>query len=183
MLLPSPPQDERQRIEALGGLVIWLGAWRVNGNLSVSRSIGDGADKKFITAEAEVVSCENMPLSSYPSLTAFLFPSQRSVKLDGTEDYLVVACDGVWDVLDNKEMAVEVHRHLTQGGTKQNLARGIVDAARREGSGDNMTVIVVYFDTFELVDPKANPAKDQPKEESQTTEKSAKKDAGSDPSS
>ena len=105
------------------------------------------------------------------------------MKLDGTEDYLVVACDGVWDVLDNKEMAEEVYRHLTQGGTKQNLARGIVDAARREGSGDNMTVIVVYFDTFQLVDPKANAAKEQPKEESQTTEKSAKKDAGSDPSS
>lgn len=33
-------QDEKQRIEALGGCVIWFGTWRVNGSLSVSRAIG-----------------------------------------------------------------------------------------------------------------------------------------------
>ena len=49
-------QDERQRIEDLGGMVIWLGTWRVNGNLSVSRAIGDAKDKKFITADADTVS-------------------------------------------------------------------------------------------------------------------------------
>ena len=37
-------------------MVIWLGAWRVNGNLSVSRAIGDAKDKKFITAVADTVS-------------------------------------------------------------------------------------------------------------------------------
>lgn len=35
------PQDEKQRIEALGGCVIWFGTWRVNGSLSVSRAIGN----------------------------------------------------------------------------------------------------------------------------------------------
>lgn len=34
-------QDEKQRIEALGGCVIWFGTWRVNGSLSVSRAIGN----------------------------------------------------------------------------------------------------------------------------------------------
>lgn len=33
-------QDEKKRIEALGGCVVWFGAWRVNGSLSVSRAIG-----------------------------------------------------------------------------------------------------------------------------------------------
>ena len=33
-------QDEKLRIEALGGCVIWFGTWRVNGSLSVSRAIG-----------------------------------------------------------------------------------------------------------------------------------------------
>lgn len=71
-----PPQDERKRIEALGGLVIWLGAWRVNGNLSVSRSIGDGADKKFITAEAEMVSHQVCPVHPpLPSLPLYSLPS------------------------------------------------------------------------------------------------------------
>jgi len=34
-------KDEKERIEALGGRVIWFGAWRVNGNLAVSRAIGE----------------------------------------------------------------------------------------------------------------------------------------------
>lgn len=36
--------------------MIWLGAWRVNGNLSVSRAIGDAKDKTFISGEADTVS-------------------------------------------------------------------------------------------------------------------------------
>ena len=33
-------QDEKKRIEDIGGCVVWFGAWRVNGSLAVSRSIG-----------------------------------------------------------------------------------------------------------------------------------------------
>ena len=33
-------QDEKQRIEGLGGSVIYWGTWRVNGQLAVSRAIG-----------------------------------------------------------------------------------------------------------------------------------------------
>ena len=76
--------------------------------------------------------------------------SQNIVELDGTEDFLVVACDGVWDVLTAEEMAQEVWSHFSRGGTKQALARGLIEAARREGSGDNMTVIVHYFHTFQM---------------------------------
>lgn len=34
-------QDEKSRIEALGGVVLYMGTWRVNGNLAVSRAIGN----------------------------------------------------------------------------------------------------------------------------------------------
>ena len=39
---PHKPEreDEKQRIEEMGGCVVWFGAWRVNGTLSVSRAIG-----------------------------------------------------------------------------------------------------------------------------------------------
>ena len=39
---PHKPEreDEKARIEGLGGCVIWFGTWRVNGNLAVSRAIG-----------------------------------------------------------------------------------------------------------------------------------------------
>ena len=133
-------------------MVIWLGAWRVNGNLSVSRAIGDAKDKKFITAEADTVrKCHFLHINF--SLTHFL--SQKSVELDGTEDFLVVACDGVWDVLNAEEMSQEVTKHFTSGGDKNTLAGALIKAARREGSGDNMTVIILYFPTFQL--PAAEP--------------------------
>ena len=34
-------QDEKKRIENLGGAVIHWGTWRVNGQLAVSRAIGE----------------------------------------------------------------------------------------------------------------------------------------------
>jgi len=33
-------QSEKKRIEDLGGCVVFIGTWRVNGTLSVSRAIG-----------------------------------------------------------------------------------------------------------------------------------------------
>lgn len=44
---PGPPwlspQDEKDRIEALGGFVSHMDCWRVNGTLAVSRAIGKEA--------------------------------------------------------------------------------------------------------------------------------------------
>ncbi len=111
-----------------------MGAWRVNGNLSVSRAIGDPSDKKYILGEADV----------------------RSFELDGTEDYLVVACDGIWDVVNGEELTECVHAHFSKGGTKNTVAKAIIEFARSEGSGDNMTAIVVFFSSFQLV-PSAGP--------------------------
>ena len=122
------PQDERERIEAAGGLVVWLGVWRVNGNLSVSRAIGDASDKKYVIGEADV----------------------KSVELDGTEDYLVLACDGVWDVVNGEELVECVQQYLGKGGTRQGVAKAIVEFAQSEGSGDNMTCIVVFFPSFQV---------------------------------
>eukprot|EP00731_Ephydatia_muelleri_P023649 Em0015g1232a len=135
LVTPHKPdrQDEQQRIEAAGGMVIWMGAWRVNGNLSVSRAIGDGPDKKFVTSDADVV-CHEM---------------------DGTEDYVVIACDGLWDVLSGQEVMRCVYNYLSTGGTKPGVAKALVDAACKEGSTDNITVIVIFFSSFQLVEPPA----------------------------
>eukprot|EP00126_Sphaerothecum_destruens_P010025 Sdes_comp20658_c0_seq1m15965 len=41
--VPHKPnrEDEKKRIEESGGVVVWYGAWRVNGVLAVARAIGD----------------------------------------------------------------------------------------------------------------------------------------------
>ena len=51
-------QDEKERIESLGGCVVWFGAWRVNGTLSVSRAIGDIEHKPYICGNPDVIEYE-----------------------------------------------------------------------------------------------------------------------------
>ncbi len=121
-------QDEQKRIEEAGGMVIWMGTWRVNGNLSVSRAIGDAKDKLLVVGEADV----------------------ETFDLDGTEDYLIVACDGVWDVVNEEEAVKCVSAHLaSKEGSKTTVAQALAKFARSEGSGDNITAIVVYFKGFQ----------------------------------
>ena len=103
-----------------------MGAWRVNGTLSVSRAIGDVKEKKFIIGEADVTEMD----------------------LDGTEDFLVLACDGVWDVVSGEELLDCVNKHFRDGGEKKTAAKAIVDFAISEGSGDNLSVIIIFFSSF-----------------------------------
>ncbi|XP_012936291.1 uncharacterized protein LOC101861112 [Aplysia californica] len=123
---PHKPEreDERRRIEDLGGCVLYFGAWRVNGNISVSRAIGDAPHKPFICSDADVT----------------------TVTLTGEEEYLVLACDGLWDVLSPAEVTQVVykHSHSSPGGL-DDVAIGLVNAARDAGSSDNISVVVVLF--------------------------------------
>ncbi|KAF7276137.1 hypothetical protein GWI33_010894 [Rhynchophorus ferrugineus] len=80
-------EDERERIERAGGCVLFWGTWRVNGQLAVSRAIGDGYYKPHVTA----------------------IPDVREIPLDGGEDFLILACDGLWDVVSEDRAAQEVY--------------------------------------------------------------------------
>ncbi|KAI4880427.1 hypothetical protein NFI96_018411 [Prochilodus magdalenae] len=141
LMKPHKPdrEDEKQRIEALGGCVIWFGTWRVNGSLSVSRAIGDSEHKPYICGDADHIT----------------FP------LDGTEDYLILACDGFYDTVNPDEAARVVSDHLQENsGDTTMVAHKLVASARDAGSSDNITVIVVF-----LRDPRAPPPSEEPEEE------------------
>ncbi|KAF0038406.1 hypothetical protein F2P81_008890 [Scophthalmus maximus] len=133
LMKPHKPdrEDEKQRIEALGGCVIWFGTWRVNGSLSVSRAIGDSEHKPYICGDAD----------------HGVFP------LDGSEDYLILACDGFWDTVVPDEAVRVVSDHLQENaGDTTMVAHKLVASARDAGSSDNITVIVVF-----LRDPRSPP--------------------------
>ncbi|XP_059207126.1 protein phosphatase 1E [Centropristis striata] len=126
LMKPHKPdrEDEKQRIEALGGCVIWFGTWRVNGSLSVSRAIGDSEHKPYICGDAD----------------HDVFP------LDGSEDYLILACDGFWDTVGPDEAVRVVSDHLEENtGDTTMVAHKLVASARDAGSSDNITVIVVFL--------------------------------------
>ncbi|XP_006877701.1 PREDICTED: protein phosphatase 1F [Chrysochloris asiatica] len=117
-------QDERERIEALGGFVSHMDCWRVNGTLAVSRAIGDIFQKPYVSGEADAASWE----------------------LTGSEDYLLLACDGFFDFVPPQEVTGLVQSHLArQQGCGLHVAEELVTAAREQGSRDNITVLVVFL--------------------------------------
>jgi serine/threonine protein phosphatase PrpC len=79
---PTNP-DEIKRIASLGGVITNnLGVARVNGVLAVSRAFGNRKLRKVIRPDIEMM--------------------QRELTRD--DDFLVMASDGLWDVLRNKDV-------------------------------------------------------------------------------
>ena len=97
MMLVDPHKPERedecQRIESLGGFVVNVdGLYRINGQLAVSRAIGDHQYKPIVSAEPDV----------------------RVVNLTGSEDFFVIGCDGLWDVVDPKDVVETVYFQVNE---------------------------------------------------------------------
>ena len=113
---PNVPA-ERLRIESLGGVVITHAVPRVQGILAMSRALGDRVLKPYVSGEPRIV--EGL--------------------LGSENDFAIVACDGVWDVLTPKDV-IGVARDV---GDPQPAAERIVAKALGAGSGDNVTVIVL----------------------------------------
>ncbi|GAB1300046.1 Protein phosphatase 1F [Apodemus speciosus] len=134
LMEPHKPerQDEKARIERLGGFVSLMDCWRVNGTLAVSRAIGDVFQKPYVSGEADAASRE----------------------LTGSEDYLLLACDGFFDVVPHHEVTGLVRGHLLKHkGSGMRVAEELVAVARDRGSHDNITVMVVFLrDPLELLE-------------------------------
>ena len=114
--------SERKRIEAGGGSVIRRrGVDRVEGFLAVSRALGD-------LSLAPHVSCE---------------PYTSSTKILERDEYLILACDGVWDVLTDEVAAAVVFEAVEKGGGVEGAAQALVDRSLQKGSTDNVTVHVI----------------------------------------
>ncbi|XP_043354144.1 protein phosphatase 1F isoform X2 [Dermochelys coriacea] len=123
-LFKAEREDERMRIEALGGCVTHMDCWRVNGTLAVSRAIGDLYQKPYVSGNAD----------------------GNSFELTGSEDYLLLACDGFFDAIRPYDVVDLVLDQLKQNkGDGLKAAERLVAAAKENGSSDNITVLVVFL--------------------------------------
>ncbi|XP_019107845.2 probable protein phosphatase 2C 59 isoform X1 [Beta vulgaris subsp. vulgaris] len=111
--------DERQRIEDAGGFVMWAGTWRVGGVLAVSRAFGDKLLKQYVVADPEI----------------------KEEKVDSSLEFLILASDGLWDVVSNEE-AVEMVKPIQDS---EEAAKKLMKEAYQRGSADNITCVVVRF--------------------------------------
>uniref|UniRef100_A0A0D9WQU1 protein-serine/threonine phosphatase n=1 Tax=Leersia perrieri TaxID=77586 RepID=A0A0D9WQU1_9ORYZ len=112
-------KDERKRIEAAGGIVSVDDTWRVNRNLAVSRAFGNHAMKRYVIANPDI---------------------QEKVVGEGFE-YLVLASDGLWDVIRNEDV---VSLLKGQDGPKV-AAMKLTEVAHSRFTLDNVTCIVLQF--------------------------------------
>jgi len=108
---------EKQRIEALGGFVSYIGCWRAMGILAMSRALGDLFLKPYVSAEPDVCRFE----------------------LKETDEFIILASDGVFDVFDN-ETVVRIARSAP---SPQDAADLLTSSAFHAGSLDNVTAMVV----------------------------------------
>ena len=122
---PTNP-EEQKRIVALGGTVVYcMGVARVNRVLAVSRAFGNRTLRSVIRPDAEMM--------------------QRELTKD--DDYIVIASDGLWDVLKNKDVCDLCYSPFAQG-SPQAIAEELVQSALMRGSMDNVTCVVVKLTEY-----------------------------------
>jgi protein phosphatase 1B len=121
---------ERERIDSAGGFVQWN---RVDGDLAVSRALGDFGYKTRPDLPAEM-----QKVSPCPEITIHVRAA--------ADDVLLLACDGLWDVMSNDE-AVALLREVFESGEDSvpRVAEEMLDVSLDKGSKDNISAMVVLL--------------------------------------
>jgi serine/threonine protein phosphatase PrpC len=128
--------------------VNWTTIHRVCGELAVSRSIGDPDYKSFIPGEKV-----SDPFFIWPKDHDGIFhadlvipqPEFKSVELTKKDEFLIIASDGLWDVLTPKEAVIKTKELLNLGKSTTIICEELVGLAIKLGSSDNVTIVIVQF--------------------------------------
>tara|TARA_Y100000389_G_C17470116_1_gene529641 strand:+ start:6410 stop:7153 length:744 start_codon:yes stop_codon:yes gene_type:complete len=112
-------REEMQRLKELGGHVIYdkhIKGYRVEG-MSVSRSFGDLDRQPYIIAKPDIY--------------------RYNIKKN--DQFIIMATDGLWDVMTNQE-AVEIVKSNYKNGAKV-----LANKAIEKKSSDNITIIIIFL--------------------------------------
>jgi serine/threonine protein phosphatase PrpC len=127
-------QDEKERIQAAGGTVVWFGTWRVNGTLGVARSIGDSEHASCVIAQPDFIERDINP----------------------NDSFVMLATDGLFDVIKHED-AVKFTVHWVNSPQRDpdDICKAIVGEAMRRKTKDNVTAMFIFFKRNPL--PKVRP--------------------------
>ncbi|KAK6927255.1 PPM-type phosphatase-like domain [Dillenia turbinata] len=150
-------EDEYARIEAAGGKVIQWNGHRVFGVLAMSRSVGS-----FVALASATSLTLDCPTDGDRYLKPWIIPEPEVMFLPRAreDECLILASDGLWDVMSNEEVCDLARKrilmwHKKNGDTlpsergegidpaAQAAAECLSNRALQKGSKDNITVIVV----------------------------------------
>lgn len=126
-------EGEHARICAAGGFV---DIGRVNGNLALSRAIGDFDFKKStdLPPEEQIVTA---------------FPDIIEHDITENDEFVVLACDGIWDCLSSQQVVEVVRRGINDRKSLVEISESIMDVCLAPSSGgsgigcDNMSIVIV----------------------------------------
>jgi len=132
--------DEKKRIERVGGLVL-----QVRGALRVATSTNPNSMNKSARKEYQGLAMTRSFGDMYfkqPISLSIAEPEITVVPLSDKDLFLVLATDGVYDVLNNQEVVDLAMRHWDD---PEEAAKNVVRSAYKRGSEDNLTVLVIQF--------------------------------------
>lgn len=129
---------EKARIERAGGHVaqgmMGMGPMRVDGDLAVSRCLGDFEYK------------QNKRLPPVEQKVSPLPECEIKQRDPAKDELLILACDGIWDVMSNQECCDELRQLLLEGEKDMGLvAEECLMMCLDKDSKDNMSAVVVAF--------------------------------------
>uniref|UniRef100_A0A7S3ZC62 PPM-type phosphatase domain-containing protein n=2 Tax=Lotharella globosa TaxID=91324 RepID=A0A7S3ZC62_9EUKA len=126
---PNNP-EEMERIQRAGGSV---SSYRVDGQLALSRAIGDWNYKD--NAQLKPEDQKVIPIPDVTSITA------------NEGDTLLICCDGLFEQMTNEEVGGYVHKQLeeTKYADPASVLQGLLDLSLERGSKDNMSALAVCF--------------------------------------
>jgi len=127
-------EDEAKRIESAGGFVSFR---RVLGRLAVSRAFGDEEYK----VQLDSANGKQLVVAD---------PEIRVERLTPQDEFLFMACDGLFDVFSSQEAVNFIHSRLSaMPSNEQDPQRAVQDivheAIQDRGSRDNVTALLVTF--------------------------------------
>eukprot|EP00571_Detonula_confervacea_P001428 CAMPEP_0172323268 /NCGR_PEP_ID=MMETSP1058-20130122/48289_1 /TAXON_ID=83371 /ORGANISM="Detonula confervacea, Strain CCMP 353" /LENGTH=398 /DNA_ID=CAMNT_0013039225 /DNA_START=173 /DNA_END=1369 /DNA_ORIENTATION=+ len=139
------PNDsaERERIEALDGTVDWCGkvdrrgdpvehtgVYRINGNLALSRAIGDRSERPWVTNSVDLA---------------------HHIIDEDNDSFVLLATDGLFDVMSSQDVVTFIHEMMDsthpehRHELRRDIAKYVVAEALKRGSNDNITVLVLWI--------------------------------------
>jgi serine/threonine protein phosphatase PrpC len=144
------PDDEceERRIREAGGFV---SGNRVEGDLAVSRGLGDYRFKEPVTVlngnnqiqqatmngTKRILGVDEQKVSPIPDIVV----QNRN---EDTDEFIIVACDGIWDVETNQECVTMIAEIFEEGEDDNGLVcEEALDLCLHLGSKDNMTALIV----------------------------------------
>lgn len=133
---------EHARITRAGGSV--SSDHRLNGCLSVSRAIGDFFEKGVLSIDGPLLTAAEVE-EALSTGALIAEPELHVHKLTASDEFLVLACDGLWDKFSNERVIELARDSLKELNDPQACAKELVDQAKLQYATDNLSAIALCF--------------------------------------